>query len=456
MPPHREFTLGERLHACSASAEKTRFLADAGRCFPLITLNAIARLRDGLGEFSARNVLIRTKGQMEAVIAVLALDGTARRILLCPPDVSDEHIPQLMRDGEADCILSDADIDLATDLSSQDVTPPSRHINTEWVLFTSGTSGVPKLVLHNLASLTAPLGDGPAIDGAVWSTFYDIRRYGGLQILLRAFCCGGSLVLSESDEPVSVFLDRLADANVTRISGTPTHWRRVLMSGAAARIAPNVVRLSGEMAGQDILDRLRATYPLAAVEHVFASTEAGVAFGVADGRAGFPMAVLNASPARPAVCVDDGVLRIRSRAAASRYLGETAPKLLDTDGFVTTGDIVERLDDRYVFVGRQNGVVNVGGFKVHPEEVEAVINRHPAVAMCRVWSRPNAVVGTLIAADIVLAAGKDGTSRDFSGIKKEIMAECRARLAAHKVPVHISEVTEILMTSGGKIGRRHA
>ena len=72
--------------------------------------------------------------------------------------------------------------------------------STERVLLTSGTTGVPKLVSHTLASLTAPI-KARAVGAPVWGTFYDIRRYGGLQIFFRAVLGGGSLVLSSAGEP---------------------------------------------------------------------------------------------------------------------------------------------------------------------------------------------------------------------------------------------------------------
>ncbi len=92
-------------------------------------------------------------------------------------------------------------------------------ITTEWVLLTSGTTGVPKMVVHSLAALTGAIkppqaGDAPP----VWATFYDIRRYGGLQILLRTLLGNGSLVLSEAGEPVVDHLHRLAAHGITHIS----------------------------------------------------------------------------------------------------------------------------------------------------------------------------------------------------------------------------------------------
>ncbi len=82
-----------------------------------------------------------------------------------------------------------------------------------------------------------------------------------------------------------IFWPGWAAPGVTHLTGTPSHWRRALMSPAIARIAPRYVRLSGEIADQAVLDRLKVQFPDAAIGHAYASTEAGVGFEVTD-RAG--------------------------------------------------------------------------------------------------------------------------------------------------------------------------
>src|SRR5204863_8236447 len=135
-----------------------------------------------------------------------------------------------------------------------------------------------------------PAGDSST--EVIWGTFSDIRRYGGLQILLRAVLTRSSLVLTGPQEPVANFLRRAGEAGVTHISGTPSNWRRALMSPEADRIAPRYIRLSGEIADQAILNSLRSFYPDAEISHAFATTEPGVVFNVRDELSGFPASML--------------------------------------------------------------------------------------------------------------------------------------------------------------------
>jgi len=316
-------------------------------------------------------------------------------------------------------------------------------------MFTSGTSGPPKLVVHSLEGLTGAIKPAAAGEAPpVWGTFYDTRRYGGLQILLRALLGEGSMVMTAPGEPMADFITRLVAHGVTHLTGTPSHWRRVLMSPGAAALAPRYVRLSGEIADQAVLDALRTRFPGAPIGHAYASTEAGVGFEVNDGLEGFPAAFVG-RPGEVEIRVDDGALRLRSGRAASGYLNPGAGALADVDGFVDTGDMVERRGDRYHFVGRRGGVINVGGLKAHPEEIEAVINRHPAVRMSRVRARRNPITGAIVVAEVVL----NDAASDAGAVKPQILDACRRELAPFKVPAMLSFVPALALTAGGKLER---
>jgi len=417
--------------------------------------------------FRDQSVLLSSKNQLAAVLGLLRLDGIAKRVLLCPPDLSPAYLPAVITQAAVTLIACDGTgpaahpgpvpslpvVTLSPGLFPA-VTADHGASDTEWLLFTSGTTGQPKIVVHTLASLTGPLNDGLVVaNDAVWSTFYDIRRYGGLQILLRALLGGGSMVLSQADEPISDFLVRVGKSGVTHISGTPSHWRRALMSPAVTRIDPRYVRLSGELADQAILDRLATAFPKADIAHAFASTEAGVAFDVRDRQAGFPAAWVGQAGQRAEMRVQDGSLRLRSSRVASRYLGDSY-RLTDEDGFVDTGDMIELRNDRYYFVGRREGIINVGGQKVYPEEIEAVINRHPAVQMSRARSRHNPITGSIVVADILPRGTSD--QRPFETIKQEILEACRLTLAPYKVPALLYEVNSLDISEAGKLARRNA
>jgi len=406
---------------------------------------------------------------LAAGVALIELDGVARRLILCPPDLDLEYLPQVIATGEVDTVASDrTDVDHAivggrpwvschTDVS------PSQpavlcNVESDWILFTSGTTGVPKMVVHSLASLAGAIRPGAALSQpAIWATFYDIRRFGGLQIFLRAMLGGGSLVLTSPDESIGDYLNRAGSHGATHVTGTPSHWRRALMSPGANQIAPQYARLSGEIADQPILDALHGRYPLARVAHAFATTEAGLAFEVNDGLAGFPASYCESDThGEVEMSVADGTLRIRSPRTARRYLGEQAVPLLDAAGFVDTGDLLELQGDRYFFAGRRGGIINVGGLKVHPEEVEAVINRHPRVRMSLVKARRNPVTGALVVAEVVLSGIDGGNTQAEEALRADILAECRHNLAAHKVPAMIRFVPSLPLTPAGKVARPNA
>ncbi len=462
---------------CADGKLPTGAFHGTGAVVRLAALAEASSLGGHLEELRGRTVLIATRDQLTAALALIELDGVAQRIVLCPPDLAAAHFPAVIETSGADAWVRDdavpeengAGLALSVlakpTIAQPTVTAaarPARHRSheTEWILLTSGTTGAPKLVLHTLATLTSTIvyqqaRQSAASSAPVWSTFYDIRRYGGLQIFLRAAVRGGSLVLSDPKESITDFLARAKAAGITHISGTPSHWRRALMSGVAATIAPAYVRLSGEIADQAILDNLKVAYPKSGVAHAFASTEAGVAFEVGDGLAGFPASLVGGGAGPVELAVVEGTLRIRSGGNAIRYLGEPAAGLRGPDGFVDTGDRVELRDGRYHFMGRAGGVINVGGLKVHPEEVEAVINAIPWVRMSLVKARRNPITGAVVTAEVVLADETDvpGGRPEGAALTREIIEACRRGLPAHKVPAMVRIVPSLEVSAAGKLVR---
>ena len=444
------------------------FVASAEACVKLSDLIAGSAL-DGRGdELQGRAVLILTKDQLTAALVLLELDGVARRIVLYPPDMALEYLPYVVESAKIEAIVTDRTtfgsnipdvryfVPCVQNIVPQCCDRSSQH-ETEWILLTSGTSGRPKLVVHTLSSLAGAIDSYRTPPGqVVWSTFYDIRRYGGLQVFLRAALTGTSLVLASHMEPIGAFLARAGEHGVTHMSGTPSHWRRALMSPAIRLIDPEYIRLSGEISDQAILNSLMSHYPQAAVVHAFASTEAGVGFEVNDGLAGFPATVIEHTP-NIEMKVENRSLWIRSARTAAQYLGgESLQPLKDDEGFVDTGDMIELRDGRYYFIGRRDGVINVGGLKVHPEEVESVINRHPEVYVSLVRTQKSPIMGALVVADVVLKAAEQSCRHDALELQHNILRFCRDSLSSHKVPAAINFVPSLAVAETGKLIRRDA
>ncbi len=171
-------------------------------------------------ELAGKSVLIGARSQFVAARALIELDGLAARLVICPPDFSPRRLAAVISQAEVDAIVSDeADKDFGADREiylCADPVPIDEEdrftrLASQWVLPTSGTTGAPKLVAHRLEGLLGAI--RPASEPIpVWATFYDIRRYGGLQIFLRACVTGAQLLLSDAGESLGDYMTRCAKA----------------------------------------------------------------------------------------------------------------------------------------------------------------------------------------------------------------------------------------------------
>ena len=381
--------------------------------------------------------------------AVLALDGSASRFLLLAPGTASELAAQLIGQFGADAVLTDANAEQLTADSSADVA-------TAWVIPTSGTTGTPKLVAHTFRSLTRTVKSNPEIGRQFrWGQLYDLARFAGLQVFLTSLLSGSTLVFTRSSDPLGDRVAHLAKHGCNAISATPTLWRKILMTAEARDLHPRQITLGGEIVDQPILNALRAQFPEARISHIYASTEAGAAFTVNDGLAGFPRKLLDTPPAGLELKVNaEGFLLIRPELREQSYLSnearlDSAP-IFDEDGFVNTGDLVRLTDDRAFFLGRANGTINVGGNKVPPEEVESVLHTIPGVRVARVYGKRSSITGTLVAADIQVEAGVT----ELDALRRAIASHCAQSLPGYKVPAMIRFVSEIQTSGAGKVVRQ--
>jgi acyl-CoA synthetase (AMP-forming)/AMP-acid ligase II len=312
----------------------------------------------------------------------------------------------------------------------------------EVTVATSGTSGPPKLVDHSWDSLLAAARLSEQWHGLGWLLVYDATRWAGIQVWLQAVLTGGRLVVPASRDP-DVVAKALAEEQVAILPATPTLLRRLVTSADPALLqqaALDRITLGGEAADAALLEHATKTFPKVKITQVYATTELGEVYRVADGRPGFPAAWLGkALPGGPRLSLrTDGELLVR----LSRDTAE-----------IGTGDLVERRGDRYEFTGRRSDVIVVGGAKVYPKRVEELIRSVPGVVEARVYGLPSAVTGELVAGEIVLADPlPEGQSPE--AVRAAVLTACRATLEPHSVPRILDLVKRIATTPAGKTPRR--
>lgn len=392
---------------------------------------------------------------------LIALDGAARSVVLISATLDAPVRGKLIADSGSDLVLTDLPagemppdctvVSTATAFAAASAGPSTADLahETAWMIATSGTTGEPKLVSHTMASLCRRIGAQRDAETRIWGQLYDACRFAGLQLLLRALVAGETLVCpTTSAGSLSGHLAMLAAHDVNAVSATPTLWRKIMMLPNHADLRLSQITLGGEIVDGAILRELAQRYPQARIVHIYASTEAGVGFSVTDGREGFPLSFLTKPPAGITLAIRDDRLFVHNPLVSGSYVG-TEATFSNDDGFVDTQDRVEVRDDRVYFLGRLNGMINVGGNKLFPEEVERVLLDHPAIRLARVGVRRSPITGQLVTAEVVPV----DPAADKAGLMASITAHCRAHLIEWKRPATIRILADLPVGAGGKLAR---
>jgi acyl-CoA synthetase (AMP-forming)/AMP-acid ligase II len=275
------------------------------------------------------------------------------------------------------------------------------------LILTTGTTGVPRGVRHDFSRVLRSAQHIRPTPAQRWLLAFGLHQFAGLQILVHVLASNGTLIAPAPRRPREG-LAAMREHGVTHASATPTFWRFLLAemrSDGGPVPALTQITLGGEAVPEALLQELRQTFPDAHVSQIYSANESGSSRSVRDGHAGLPASVLEPDgSANIEYKVVDGQLWVRSRIGMLGYYGEDP---IDPDAWRATGDLVELEGDRIVFRGRASDIINVGGVKVHPLPIEQRIGTVPGVEIARVFGRPNALTGAIVAVEVVAAEGAD-------------------------------------------------
>ena len=397
------------------------------------------------------SVVIKGRSRLEFALLLSLLDGEVSKILFLPTDIDVKNYNKYYSDAkiEYEVYLQNnlLQYDIVSNLKVNKLNIEQQY-QTEWIIPTSGTTNTPKLISHTFQSLTKStkfnIERGCNFN---WGLVFDIYRFSGIQVFLQSILSGSTLIIPSATESMSQILQLLKDKECNALSGTPSFWRKVLMSKNSDSLIFERITLGGEISDNNILQALKQKYPQSKISHIYASTEVGVGFSVTDGKEGFPCEYLDGLLDNIKMKIDKkGLLWISPKSQDQKYLSH---EQMYDNGYINTGDIVELKNNRVYFLGRDSGAINVGGNKVQPEEVERVLLATEILSMAYVYAVKNPIMGSLVYANVIL---KDGYI-DKKEAKKQILKYCRDNLEGFKVPAIIKFVKEIETTQSGKLKR---
>jgi acyl-CoA synthetase (AMP-forming)/AMP-acid ligase II len=319
--------------------------------------------------------------------------------------------------------------------------------NSGLILFSSGSSGVPKAMLHNLDFLIDSYSDKKS-KKLTFLIFLLFDHIGGINTLLNAIAMGCSIVIPESRDPeyISSLIEKL---QINILPSSPTFLNLILMSKAHRKYSFNSLRLityGTEPMPDELLKRLKAELPNIKLIQTFGTSETGIAN------------VLSKSSSSNFIKFDDpnceykiveGELWLRSKTQILGYLNSTNEKFT-SDGWFKTGDLVEESEGGFLRIsGRSTDLINVGGLKVLPDEVESVLLEIEGIKDALVFSKKNPITGEIVAAQVVI----DENIIDKNLLKSIIRSYCSKKLDSYKIPVYIEKVDSVNFSSRYKKNR---
>lgn len=295
------------------------------------------------------------------------------------------------------------------------------------VLFSSGSTGKSKAALHNFARLLEKFKTPRHRMRTL--TFLLLDHIGGINTLFYTLSNGGAVVSVRHRDP-EVVCRAIERYQVELLPTSPTFLNLLLISEAYKRhdLSPlKLITYGTEVMPASTLQRLHELLPAARLLQTYGLSELGIlrskskdsgSLWVKVGGEGFETKVV------------DGILWIRAKSAMLGYLN--APSPFDAEGWMNTGDMVEVEGEYIRILGRKSEIINVGGQKVYPAEVESVLLQMDNVKDAVVVGEKNPITGYIVTARVNVFEPEEG-----GAFKQRMRAFCRDKLASYKIPVKI-------------------
>jgi acyl-coenzyme A synthetase/AMP-(fatty) acid ligase len=305
--------------------------------------------------------------------------------------------------------------------------------NSDIIMYTSGTTGQPKKVVHKILSLARNVRYSEKYNNQIWGFAYNPTHMAGTQVFLQAFRNKNTLINIFKLSRKEIY-NAIEKYQITHISATTTYYRLLL---PFENNFPSITRITfgGEKSEVKLHQTIASIFPNAKINNIYASTEAGTIFATKGEYFYIPDYIKGKVKIK-----DDEVLLHKT------LLGKSDNIKLDED-FYHTGDLIEWYDDEkylFKFKGRKNELINVGGYKVNPSEVEDALSTIPQIKQSVVYGKSNSVLGTILCADIVL----------INHIaENEIRMELSKILQNYKIPRRFKFVEKLELTRTGKTKR---
>lgn len=295
------------------------------------------------------------------------------------------------------------------------------------ILFTSGSTGKSKAAIHDFAALLEKFRVQRHSFRAI--SFLLLDHIGGINTMFYALSNGGTVVAVESRQPEDV-CRAIEQHRVQLLPTSPTFLNLLLISEAYRRFdlsSLTTVTYGTEPMPLSTLNRLHEILPDVRLLQTYGLTEMGILRSKSKSSDSLWVKLGGEGVETKVV---DGVLWIRSKTAMLGYLNHASP--FDADGWLNTQDMVEVDGEHFRILGRRSEIINVGGQKVFPSEVESVLLQMEGVTDATVYAERNAITGQIVAARLNV----DGSTTE-SQLKREVRKFCKGKLEPYKIPVKV-------------------